>query len=201
MHVRKLSLFGVFAVAFAFALSLSAQTVISVTAQGTAEARDTAIANGGGIEFQNNAAFSIAVTFTTSAGTEFGNIASVGAGQTGGFETAKNTNTTVNYMITNLNNGQIRGPYSIEVGTGPIQINISNGWPDLDTIDLPVGAEIQFNSDASYSLTCSSGSLSPNLTSLQAGLNQVQTLESDFSGCSIGANDPVPGKGGVRIGG
>jgi hypothetical protein len=200
MHVRKLGLLAMLTLS-AFAVSLSAQTVLNISAQGTAETRDVQISNGGGIEFQNNAAFSVAITFTKSGGTEFGNIASIGAGDLSSFQTGSTDNTTVNYSITNLSNGQIRGPYSIEVGTGPIQINISGGWPDLDTISLPTGEEIQFNADAAYTLSCDTGSFSPNLTSLVEGLNTVQTLETEFSSCTIGTDADVPGNGKVHIGG
>jgi len=202
MHAGRLPyLAAAVLAAAAFTLQLSGQTVITVTAQGTAAVRDVQISNSSGIQFLSNATFPVAITFTASAGTEFGNIASIASGQTSGFQVGRSPNITVNYTITNLTSGQVRGPYRIQIGTGPIQINISGGWPDLDTIEVPANGQIQFNSDAAYTLTCGPApSISPNLASLQPGLNPVQTLEANFSGCSIGSNEPVPGNGTVHIG-
>ena len=93
---------------------------------------------------------------------------------------------TVNYTITNLSNGQVRGPYGLEVGTGPITINVANGLTDLDTISIPAGGQLQFNSDDYYGLSCTPANLvSPYLTSLNPGANPVQTLSSQSLGCTI----------------
>ncbi len=88
------------------------------------------------------------------------------------------------------------------MGSGPIRINISNGLPDLDTVSIPVGGQIQFNSDTTYGLTwVPENVLSPVLTSLQPGLNPVQT--SPFGqpvSYTITSKTGTRGKGTVKIG-
>jgi hypothetical protein len=117
----------------------------------------------------------------------FSSVTNIAAGRNRGTLTPQQLNVTVNYSITNLNNGQVRGPYGIEVGTGPITINITNGVPDLDTVSIPTPGQVQFNSDASYSFACSPANLiSPDLSSLNPGLNPVQTLSSQSVTCTIG---------------
>lgn len=181
-----LRLAAIFALAvLATTTQLSAQSILGITAQGTAALPNVEVANNGSIQFQNNASFPVSITFTTSSGAVCSDIVSLGAGQNSNSQTPQQLNMTVNYTITNLSNGQVRGPYGLEVGTGPITINVSSGLPDLDTVSIPVGGEIQFNSDASYVLTCSPANLiRPNLTSLNPGLNPVQTSNQSVN-CTI----------------
>jgi len=185
---RLLSVAAIFSlIASPATVRLSAQTILGVTAQGTAAQPNVEIDNTQSIQFQNDASFPISITFTTSGGIVFSSVTNIAAGQKGGTLTPQQLNVTVNYSITNLNNGQVRGPYGIEVGTGPIAINITNGVPDLDTVSIPTPGQIQFNSDASYSFACSPANLiSPDLSSLNPGLNPVQTLSSQSVTCTIG---------------
>ena len=121
---------------------LSAQTILGVSAQGTAVQANVEIDNTQSIQFQNEASFPVSITFTTSGGAVFSSVTNIAAGQNSGTLTPQQLNVTVNYSITNLNNGQVRGPYGIEVGTGPIAINITNGVPDLDTVSIPTPGEV-----------------------------------------------------------
>lgn len=95
----------------------------------------------------------MSIIFTTSSGGVSSNVANLAPGRASSVQNPQQLNVTVNYTLTNLNNGQIRGPYGIEVGSGPIRINVSNGLPDLDTVSIPVGGQVQFNSDATYGIS------------------------------------------------
>lgn len=97
---------------------LFAQTILGVSAQGTAVQANVEIDNTQSIQFQNEASFPVSITFTTSGGTVFSSVPNIAAGQNSRTLTPQQLIVTVNYSITNLNNGQVRGPYGIEVGTG-----------------------------------------------------------------------------------
>src|SRR5579864_3001042 len=114
---RLLCLEAILALAtLATTTQLSAQTVLGITAQGTAALPNVEIANNGSVQFQNNASFPVSITFTTSSGAVFSDIANLGAGQNSSSQTPQQLNMTVNYTITNLSNGQVRGPYGLEAG-------------------------------------------------------------------------------------
>jgi hypothetical protein len=154
--------------------------LLNITLQGGASQADNKIANYDSIEFQNNAPFPVAITFTTTSGTVFNNIASIPA--SGGRSTpqqAQKSNVTVNYTITNLNNpNQVQGPYGIEVGTGPMQINIQGGQPNPKTISIPSGGQIQFDNldNVAYNVSWNpANSFNPNVYPVQPGMNPVQT--------------------------
>jgi hypothetical protein len=154
--------------------------LLNITLQGGASQADNKIANYDSIEFQNNAPFPVAITFTTTSGTVFNNIASIPA--SGGRSTpqqAQKSNVTVNYTITNLNNPiQVQGPYGIEVGTGPMQINIQGGQPNPKTISIPSGGQIQFDNldNVAYNVSWNpANSFNPNVYPVQPGMNPVQT--------------------------
>ncbi len=152
--------------------------LLNITLQGGASQADNKIANYDSIEFQNNAPFPVAITFTTTSGTVFNNITSIPA--SGGRSTpqqAQKSNVTVNYTITNLNNPiQVQGPYGIEVGTGPMQINIQGGQPNPTTISIPGGGEIQFDNldSVTYNVSWTPTNSFPN-GSILPGMNAVQT--------------------------
>ncbi len=152
--------------------------LLNITLQGGASQADNKIANYDSIEFQNNAPFPVAITFTTTSGTVFNNIASIPA--SGGRSTAQQaqkSNVTVNYTITNLNNPiQVQGPYGIAVGTGPMQINIQGGQANPTTISIPGGGEIQFDNldSVTYNVFWTPTNSFPN-GSILPGMNAVQT--------------------------
>jgi hypothetical protein len=152
--------------------------LLNITVQGGATQPDLKISNYDSIEFQNNAPFPVAITFTATSGTVFNNIASIPA--SGGRSTPQQTqksNVTVNYAITNLNNAnQVQGPYGIEVGTGPMQINIQGGQPNPRTISIPSGGQIQFDNldSVAYNVSWNPVNSFPNGT-VQPGMNPAQT--------------------------
>lgn len=173
-------------VSLATAIQLSAQTVLEVTAQGTAAVPNLEIGNSGNIQFQNNASFPISVSFTTSSGPVFSNIANLAAGHNSSLQAPQQLNVTVNYTIINMSNGHVQGPYGLEVGSGPISINVADGLTDLDIVSIPAGGQVQFNSDDYYGLSCTPANLiSPELTSLAPGSNPVRTLTTQSVGCTF----------------
>ena len=119
----------------------------------TTQTPDGEIGNTDSIEFTNNAPFPISIRFTISGGVVFNNIATLAPSATSQTQTPQQSNITVNYTITNLNNtSQVSTPYGIEVGSGPLRINISSAQPTPKVISIPTGGEIQFNSDARYNI-------------------------------------------------
>src|ERR1700716_2588696 len=152
--------------------------LLNITVQGGATQPDLKISNYDSIEFQNNAPFPVSITFTATSGPVFNNITSITA--SGGRSTpqqAQKSNVTVNYTITNLNNSnQVQGPYGIEVGTGPMQINIQGGQPNPKTISIPSGGQIQFDNldSVAYSVSWTPANSFPN-SLVQPGMNPIQT--------------------------
>jgi len=71
-NLRLLHLAAILAVAsLATTIQLFAQTVLGVTARGTAALPNGEIANSGSIQFKNNASFPSSIKFTTSSGDVF----------------------------------------------------------------------------------------------------------------------------------
>lgn len=182
--------------------------LLNITLQGGASQADNKIANYDSIEFQNNAPFPVAITFTTTSGTVFNNITSIPA--SGGRSTpqqAQKSNVTVNYTITNLNNPiQVQGPYGIEVGTGPMQINIQGGQPNPTTISIPGGGTIQFDNldNVSYNVSWTpANSFHPTVYPIQPGMNPVQTGPSGNQAQTVTysypSTDGTNGTGTVKV--
>jgi hypothetical protein len=182
---------------------------LGITLQGTASQPDVPIGNGDSIEFLNSARFPVKITFTTSSGKVFNDIPSIAAN--GGRSTpqsAQQSNVTVNYTITDTNTGAPQGPYAVEVGTGPLRINIAAANPTpqtMSTVSIPLGGEIQFDCDASYTISWNPANVvSPNVDPLLQGLNQVQTAQTGNQ-VTVAAYDlfdtkGVTGHGTVKIG-
>ena len=180
--------------------------LFNITLQGGASLPDEKIANGDWIEFQNNAPFPVSITFTTTSGTVFNNIPSIPA--SGGRSTpqqVQKSNVTVNYTITNLNNPlQVQGPFGIEVGSGPMQINIQGGQPNPKTISIPPAGQIQFDNLDSVTYNVSfnpvnsfpNGPVQPGMNSVQTGPsgNQAQTITYSFPSA-----DGTNGTGTVKV--
>jgi hypothetical protein len=151
--------------------------LLNITIQGGATLPDQKIANYDAIQFQNNAPFPVAITFTTTSGTVFNNISNIPSGGRSTAQQSQKSNVTVNYTITNLNNSnQVQGPYGIEVGTGPMQINIQGGQPNPKTISIPSGGQIQFDNldSVAYSVSWTPANSFPN-SLVQPGMNPLQT--------------------------
>lgn len=151
--------------------------IISATGQlPTSESPDVQIGNNDTIEFTNNAGFPVSIHFTTSSGAVFNSIQGLANGATSQAQSPQQTNVTVNYTITNLNTQQVSAPYGIEVGVGPLRINISAAQPMPKVISIPAGGQIQFQSDAKYSITWNPPNVfNPNPNQVIKGLNPAQT--------------------------
>jgi hypothetical protein len=181
--------------------------LLNITVQGGATQPDLKISNYDSIEFQNNAPFPVSITFTTTSGSVFNNIASIPA--SGGRSTsqqAQKSNVIVNYTITNLNNpSQVQGPYGIEVGTGPMQINIQGGQPNPKTISIPSGGQIQFDNldSVSYSVSFNPLNSFPNgtiLPGMNSSLNGPAGNQAQVVTYSFPTADGTNGGGTVKIG-
>jgi len=190
--------------------------LFNITLQGGASLPDEKIANGDWIEFQNNAPFPVAITFTTSSGTVFNNIPNIPSGGRSTPQQAQLSNVTVDYSITDLNNNQVQGPYGIQVGPGtatnpaPLLIPITNGNPPANEaiISVPLGGWIKFNCDQIYTIAWTPASPQPFNTppSLPQGLSgayQAQSgnvaLVATYS-LNSGGIKGVQGGGTVRVG-
>jgi len=179
--------------------------LLNITVQGGASQPDNKIANPDFIEFQNNAPFPVSITFTTTSGTVFNNIPSIaGSGGRSTTQQPQKYNTTVNYTITNLNSNQVQGPYAIQVGVGPMQINIQGGQPNPKTISIPSAGQIQFDNQdtATYGVSWNpfnsfpNGSVPPGMNSVLNGPtgNQAQTITYSFPNA-----DGTNGGGTVKV--
>lgn len=191
--------------------------LFNITTQGGASLPNEKIANGDWIEFQNNAPFPVAITFTTSSGTVFNNIPNIpGSGGRSIAQQALLSNVTVNYTITNLNSNQVQGPYGIQVGPGnvanpaPLLIPITNGNPPANeaTISIPLGGWIKFNCDQTYTIAWTP--LSPKPFNTPASLPQGMSAAYQAQGGNVGVVatyslnsggvEGVQGGGTVRVG-
>lgn len=106
------------------------------------------------LEFTNNASYPVSIVFTTTGGTVFTNISSLaGNGTTSAAQSPKLDNVTVNYTITNLNTNVPSTPCGIQVGVGPLRINILASITNPDPVSIPDSGQIQFFPDADYEIS------------------------------------------------
>jgi hypothetical protein len=170
----------------------------------TSPSPDVQIGNNDTIEFTNNAGFPVMIHFTTSSGVVFNNVPNLGVGATSTAQSPQQSNVTVNYTITNLNNQQVSSPYGIEVGVGPLRINITGAQPMPKVISIPAGGQIQFNSDAKYDIAWTPPNVfNPNPNQVAAGMNPPQTeIGSSINSASYTLKTPtlIQGGGTVKIG-
>ncbi|MBV9572943.1 MAG: hypothetical protein JOY93_02725 [Acidobacteriales bacterium] len=126
--------------------------VITINASGAAQPATT-IGNSDSISFHNAAPNAIKITFTNSNGTVFNDIPSIGVGQTSAAQNPQQINQTVNYSVTNLSSQGVQGPYAIEVGSGPLRVNIVNGNAtpaSMATVEIPQGGQVDLYCDNAY---------------------------------------------------
>ena len=127
------------------------------------------------ITFHNGCTFPIDIVFGPNS---FGTI-TVQPGQTSRSLGGNNLNVTYDYWVFNHSTGaQTGGPYAVQFGIGPLQVSIvsANGV----TLAIPNGGEIQFNSDAAYTISWTFASngqpanvWSPEPTQIPQGLSVV----------------------------
>lgn len=105
------------------------------------------------VEFTNNTSFPVSIVFTKTSGIVFTDIPSLAPnGATSTAQSPQMTNVTVNYTITNLNANQTSSPCAIQVGVGPLRINILASDTNSDPVSIPNGGQIQFRPDVAYQL-------------------------------------------------
>lgn len=106
---------------------------------------DLVMASTDNIEFTNDAPYAVSITFTTTSGTVFNNIANIAPnGATSPMQSPQKNNVTVNYIMTNLTTNVPSTPCAIQVGVGPLRINILAGNTNPDPVSIPDSGEIQF---------------------------------------------------------
>ena len=150
---------------------------INIQANGTVSTNaNLKITNSDAVSFHNGASFPVNIVFTSV----FGPL-TVPAGQTQSPNGGPGVNTTINYTIYNASTGaKTGGPYSIQIGTGPLVVNISSLNPTPDPIALPPGGQLKFVSDAKYNIAWSSNQMpvtawTPQPLQLVAGTNPIMT--------------------------
>lgn len=128
---------------------------IQINSSAKASPKNQPMGNSDTVTFKNNDANDQAtVTFLGAGANEFSyngsTVSSVtvpAGGGTAGPLTPNSSNVTVDYEVAvGANTG---GPFSIEVGTGPLQINIvdDDGDTDLPTAEIPNNGTLVFNNE------------------------------------------------------
>ena len=157
------------------------------------------------IEFTNNAPYAVSVTFTTTSGTVFNNIASIAAnGGVSATQSPQKNNVTVNYTITNLSANKPSTPCAIQVGVGPLRINILAGNTNPDPVSIPDSGEIQFFPDQGYQIQIvPPNAFSKSLSSIQppsSAVLKATNLSPQATYTLTGGIQGSNGKGTVKIG-
>jgi len=158
------------------------------------------------IEFINSTSSPVSIAFTTTSGAVFHNIASLAAGANSGQISPLMNNVTVNFTITNLSaGGGTSSPGAIQVGTGPLRIDIVGGNTSPDPVSIPRGGQLQLRPDASYQVSITPpNAFSPNVTSITPTNSPVMTATNLASQATYTLVGPgikgTKGKGTVKIG-
>src|SRR5215813_14213070 len=99
---------------------------------------DINISNIDTIEFTNNTSYPVSIVFTKTSGNVFTDIPMLSPGASsaqtpiGGIN-----NLTVDYTITNLNANLASNPCGIQIGTGPLRVNILASQTNPDPVAIP----------------------------------------------------------------
>src|ERR1700722_987867 len=166
---------------------------------------DLVMASTDTVAFTNDAPYAVSITFTTTSGTVFNNIASIAA--SGGVSPAQSpqkNNLTVNYTITNLSLNKPSTPCAIQVGVGPLRINILGGNTNPDPVSIPDGGEIQFFPDQGYEIEITPpNAFNKALSSVHppsSAVLKATNLSPQATYSLIGGIKGTDGKGTVKIG-
>lgn len=134
--------------------ALEASQTININANAHASPRNQSIGNQDTVAFKNNAPNDPA-TMTFLGGANVFGVGSVtiAAGVTSSPLTPNSGNVTVDYSVTVGNNSD--GPFSIQVGTGPLEIDIVtvNGDVNLPTAEIPTNGSVFFDNQEGYAAT------------------------------------------------
>jgi hypothetical protein len=135
------------------ALTGAVQT-ININSDGKASPKNQSIGNQDTVTFKNNDAQNAAtVTFLGAGANEFGGAVTIPAGTSSAPLTPVNSNVTVDYDVTVGGNGG--GPFSIQVGSGPLEIDIVDleGDTNLPTAEIPNNGSVFFANTMGYTAT------------------------------------------------
>ena len=135
------------------ALTGAAQT-ININSDGKASPKNQSIGNLDTVTFNNNDAQNIApATFLGAGANEFGGAVTIPAGASSAPLTPVNAYVTVNYQISVGSNGG--GPFSIQVGGGPLEVDIVDlqGDTNLPTAEIPNNGSVFFANTMGYTAT------------------------------------------------
>jgi hypothetical protein len=139
------------------ALTGASQT-ININSNGKASPVNQSIGNQDTVTFKNNDANDAAtVTFLGAGANEFngtsGGSVTIPAGASSAPLTPLNSNVTVDYSITVGSNSG--GPFSIQIGSGPLEIDIVDleGDTNLPTSEIPNNGSVFFRNTMGYSAT------------------------------------------------
>src|SRR6267154_457354 len=127
---------------------------ININSNGKASPRNQLIGNQDTVTFTNNDANNAAtVTFLGAGANEFGGAVTIPAGGSSAPLTPVNGNVTVDYDVTVGSNGG--GPFSIQVGSGPLEIDIVDleGDTNLPTAEIPNNGSVFFANTMGYTAT------------------------------------------------
>jgi hypothetical protein len=154
---------------------------ITINAYGQAQPPDAQLANADSFYFHNGASFPVTIQFsavfspiTIQPGQSSNSLTLPGAG-----------NFTINYGVTNASTGQqTGGPYGLQFGSGPIGIAIQGGSSSPGTVSIPFNGQIQFTSDANYTIRWSQANIF-SISSLVPGVNPVATAQTVAASTSV----------------
>src|SRR6266478_1112532 len=119
---------------------------ININQQGQANPSAVQISHDQNVKFSNHSGSTISIVFAQTAISHkrvFNDIDDLPTG-TNHSEGPLVSGITVNYNV--IMNGEIEGPFAIEVGTGPLEISVTGGAPTPLNGAIPPNGEIQFNS-------------------------------------------------------
>jgi hypothetical protein len=135
--------------------ALAASQTINLNDNAKASPRNQAIGNQDTVAFKNNSVIGPAtVTFLGAGAGEFGSTnVTISPGTTCNPLTPTTSNVTVNYNVSNGNSSG--GPFSIQVGSGPLEIDIMDleGDTNLPTAEIPNNGSVFFRNTMGYAAT------------------------------------------------
>lgn len=135
--------------------ALEASQTININSNAHASPRNEPMGNQDTVAFKNNAPNDPAtMTFLGAGASVFGlGSVTIASGATSSPLTPTTSNVTVDYSVTVGNNSA--GPFSIQVGNGPLEIDIVtvDGNVNLPTAEIPNNGSVFFQNQEGYAAT------------------------------------------------
>lgn len=135
--------------------------VISIGSTGQPNYPGLVVGNTDTVAFQNLAPFAVKIQFVCANGPVFNDIPSISPTKSSQAQSPQKIDITTDYLIVNLSNNTVQGPFSIEVDSNPqtvpapLLIPIAAGSPpqNLSSVAVPQSGWIQFSLDNSYDIS------------------------------------------------